>query len=258
VWLSGTDPPPQLEAGNSTFEYVRRVAFDMHDSADGRSWEAAGVEGWLNGARERGIERFWLSIPDPRHVDVAGEQVPDRMLVAFAGAGSWSLLGTLGGRPTEMWSVSWALGDRNAPDRRIWDVAYHGQTAESEPPPVHEDVAVTEGRLLTALGEAESFARERKEVEGWADWFAEARRLASGADLGPRDFPDMLPPQGFSEPARRLLATAARSWVFGGMGSWNDLTFEGKAEEDYEAISAELYGAVLGAFVAAANSDLEV
>jgi hypothetical protein len=67
----------------------------------------------------------------------------------------------------------------------------------------------------------------------------------------------MLPPRGFSESARRLLATAARSWVFGGMGTWNDLTFDGSEEEAYEEVSAELYDAVLGAFVAAANSELD-
>ena len=258
VWLSGADAPPQLEAGNSTFKYVRRVAFDLHDAEDGRSWDAATVEGWLNGAREREIERFWLSIPDPRDVDVAGEQVPDRMLVAFAGAGTWSLVGTSESRSAEVWRASWALGDRDAPDHRIWDVAYHGESAEGEPPPVRPDIPATEQRLLAALGKAESFARDTKEVEGWADVFADARRLASAVDPQLRDFPDMLPPQGFPEPARRLLATAARSWVFGGMGTWNDLTFVGEEEEAYEAISAELYAAVLAAFVAAANSDLEV
>jgi hypothetical protein len=257
VWLSGTEPPPQLEAVNSTFEYVRRVAFDLHDSSDGRSWAAADVGGWLNDAREREIERFWLSIPDPRDVDVAGQQVPDRMLVAFAGAGQWSLPGTSEGRSAERWRASWALGDRDAPDRRIWDVAYQGESVESERPPVHPDIAVTESRLLTALGKAGSFARERKEVEGWADSFADARRLASAADPQPPYFPDMLPPRGFSESARRLLATAARSWVFGGMGTWNDLTFDGSEEEAYEEVSAELYDAVLGAFVAAANSELD-
>lgn len=258
AWLSSADPPPQLEADNSTFEYVRRVAFDLHDPSAGLSWAAADVEGWLNGARDREIERFWLSIPDPHDVDVAGQQVPDRMLVAFAGAGQWSLVGTSEGRSAERWRAAWVLGDRDAPDRRIWDVAYHGQSLESEPPPVHPDISVTEDRLLKALGEAESFARERREVEGWADLFADARRVASATDPQPPYFSDMLPPRGFSGSARRLLATAARSWVFGGMGTWNDLTFAGRAERDYEELSAELYAAVLGAFVAAVNSDLDV
>jgi hypothetical protein len=259
VWLSGApaDPPPRLEAGNSTFEYVRRVVFDLHDPTDGSSRAATDVDGWLNEAREREIERFWLSIPDPRDVGVAGQQVPDRMLVAFAGAGQWSLLGTSDGRSAERWRVSWTLGDRDAPDRRIWDVAYHGQSAEDDPPPVRPDLAAAENRLLTALSQVEAFAREQKEVEGWADWFGEARRFGAAVDPQPPYFPDMLPPRGFSESARRLLATGARSWAFGGMGSWNDLSFQGKDEEAYEEVSAELYAAVLGAFVAAVNSELE-
>jgi hypothetical protein len=251
------DPPPPLEAANSTFEYVRRVVFELHDSADGGSRSAADVEGWLKDARERGIERLWLSIPDPSDVEVAGQQVPDRMLVAFAGAGQWSVLGTSGDR-SEMWRVAWTLGDRDAPDRRIWDVTYHGEPVEGEAPPGRPDIAAAEDRLLTALGKVEAFAREQKEVEGWADLFAETRRLAATADAQPPYFPDMLPPRGFPESARRLLATGARSWVFGGMGSWNDLTFQGQDEEEYEAVSAELYAAVLGAFVAATNSELDL
>jgi hypothetical protein len=258
LWLAGNpdDPAPPLEAGNSTFEYVRRVVFELHDSAAGSSRSAADVEGWLNDARERGIERFWLSIPDPGDVEVAGQPVPDRMLVAFAGAGQWSLLGASGGRSAEVWRVSWTLGDREAPDRRIWDVTYHGESIEDERPPI-PDIAAAKDRLLTALGNVEAFAREKKEVEGWTDVFADARRRAAVDDQPPY-FPDMLPPRGFSESARRLLATGARSWVFGGMGSWNDLTFQGKDEEEYERVSAELYAAVLGSFVAATNSELDL
>ena len=51
---------------------------------------------------------------------------------------------------------------------------------------------------------------------------------------------------------------ATRAWVFGGMGSWNDLVFAARTEEDeYNRLSAKLYLAVLGAFVAAVNADLE-
>jgi hypothetical protein len=40
------------------------------------------------------------------------------------------------------------------------------------------------------------------------------------------------------------------------MGSWNDIGFEGQAQETYKAITERLYDAMLRGFEAAANSEL--
>ena len=54
--------------------------------------------------------------------------------------------------------------------------------------------------------------------------------------------------------AQQLAAMAARAWVFGGMGSWNDLGFELRAvEAEYDEVSRNLYAAVLLALLASAN-----
>ena len=49
---------------------------------------------------------------------------------------------------------------------------------------------------------------------------------------------------------------AAASWVFGGMGSWNDIGFvpDDPMAPEYESVSADLYSAVLAALGAAANA----
>jgi hypothetical protein len=45
--------------------------------------------------------------------------------------------------------------------------------------------------------------------------------------------------------------------VFGGMGSWNDGGVgDGAAADAYQAVSRELYAAMLEAFLASVNSDL--
>lgn len=54
--------------------------------------------------------------------------------------------------------------------------------------------------------------------------------------------------------AIQLLSAAQSSWVFGGMGSWNDLGFEGEDQATYESLSEELYGTVNRAIVAATNA----
>jgi hypothetical protein len=41
--------------------------------------------------------------------------------------------------------------------------------------------------------------------------------------------------------AKQLLASAQAAWVFGGMGSWNDLGFDGNDQQEYTALSDELF-----------------
>ncbi len=65
----------------------------------------------------------------------------------------------------------------------------------------------------------------------------------------------MVPAAGYSLDARQLLAMASRAWVFGGMGSWNDIGFTDAARnEEYRRVSQELYRAVTDAIRDAANS----
>jgi hypothetical protein len=259
AWLRGitAGPPPRLESGNSTFQYVRRVRFEFRRASFWPVTSASDVGGWLDGAREREIDRFWLSIPEPGAVTTDGHEVPDRMVVAFAGAGPWFLVGTSRDQSRELWRASWTVGDEDAPDQRIWDVEYRGEPLADAGLPLRPEVSASAERLMGALEEIGCFARDQR-LGDWADWFADARGLAEVEDPKAPYHPDMLPGLGFAKPARRLLAMGTRAWVFGGMGSWNDLVFEAQAEEDeYNRLSAKLYSAVLGAFVAAVNADLE-
>jgi hypothetical protein len=119
------------------------------------------------------------------------------------------------------------------------------------------DIPGSGERLIAALGAAETFAGSQ-ELKDWAAWFADARRLGDAMNPVPPYHPDMLPATGYPEAARQLLAMATRAWVFGGMGSWNDLAFDDpEPQEKHERLSAELYSAVLGAFVAAVNAGWE-
>jgi hypothetical protein len=45
------------------------------------------------------------------------------------------------------------------------------------------------------------------------------------------------------------------AWVFGGMGSWNDVSFDAKPGE-YERVSEQLHRALLQGILAGANASL--
>jgi hypothetical protein len=257
VWLAGIagGPAPRLDADNVMFKYVRRVRFELEQPSFPGA-VASDVAGWLYGARARGIDRFWLCIPKPGVVSVGDHTIPDRDLVAFAGAGNWFVLGTSRKNSAEVWHASWTVREREPGDRGVWEVVYHGESADDGVLPPRPAMSISKQRLTVALDNAEAFARSQ-ELGRWADWFAEARLLDASNDEPPF-LSDMLPARGFSKSARRLLAMATSSWVFGGMGSWNDLAFSSREdEEEYERVSAELYSAVLGALVAGVNSELE-
>jgi hypothetical protein len=246
-----------LDAGNSTFRYVHRVRFELRDPFASRPREASDVAAWLYGAAERGIDRFWLRAPTPGDANLTDEGIPDRVLAAFAGGGRWQLCGTSREQIVEIWSPSWTIRNQGEPDQRIWEVDYHREPQDATASRPRPDLTVAAARLSTVLERAELFARG-EDLADWADWFSTARALGDVEDPKPPYHPDLFPARGYPRPARRLLATAARAWVFGGMGSWNDLVFgTSHAEREYDQLSAELYAAVLDAFAASVNAELE-
>ncbi|WP_155393565.1 hypothetical protein [Xanthomonas albilineans] len=67
---------------------------------------------------------------------------------------------------------------------------------------------------------------------------------------------ELLSPSLLTLDALQLLSAAQSSWVFGGMGSWNDLGFEGDEQQTYERLSEALYKIANWAIVAATNSSV--
>ena len=54
--------------------------------------------------------------------------------------------------------------------------------------------------------------------------------------------------------AECLLDACQSAWVFGGMGSWNDLAFDGEAQAEYERTSQTLVLTLTDVIQAAANA----
>jgi hypothetical protein len=251
AWLAGRTGalPPDLEGTNSTFRFVRQVRFELEGSLLHKPVIATDVASWLEDVRHRGLTRLWLAIPD-------GAGVSDRRLIAFVGTATWFLIATEKDRPAEVWRPIWTLAEGDAPDRPMWDVEYRGRRMSKVEVP-HLSPAVSMERLTGAITAAEAFAASEG-LDDWAAVFGAALRLGEAADAVPPFHPDMFPPAAYGRAARHLLAMADRAFVFGGMGSWNDLALASPSATDaYERVSAELYAAVLEAVVAAVNGSIE-
>lgn len=66
---------------------------------------------------------------------------------------------------------------------------------------------------------------------------------------------DLLVIKNYSLKALQLLFAAGTAWVFGGMGSWNDMGFKEKEiQENYLRLSRQLYESLLQSILATSNS----
>lgn len=249
AWLAGRtgDAPPDLESANSTFQYVCSVRFELPGRLLRAPTVSSSAAEWLVEARRRGIGRLALATPPGR--------LTDRNLLAFAGTSPAAMVASSAKGPVERWSATWTVGNQDAPDRRIWDVAYRGERDPKIGLAASNVVQATD-ELTTALQRAAAFARAH-DLDHWAAIFEAALGLDHAGDPVPPYHPDMFPSTAFGRAPRRLLAMATRAWVFGGMGSWNDLLFDGADVHAYDAVSNELLAVVLAAFVAAVNGSLE-
>ena len=106
------------------------------------------------------------------------------------------------------------------------------------------------GKVLVDLSK---FAGRFDHTQNWASNFNNS--LKTLKEFEPEDSDDFIPSGIYSKEARQLIETAFRSsGVFGGMGSWNDLAFSGEDQEQYTALSEELYSTLCQAIVSGVNS----
>ena len=92
-------------------------------------------------------------------------------------------------------------------------------------------------------------------MQPWDAVLAQARDLDEATRPQPPFHPDMAPPGGLSPERQRLLAVATGAHVFGGVGSWNDISFEDRhTQRTYEEVSDRLLAAVIRSFSACVNA----
>jgi hypothetical protein len=215
------------------------------------AWEIAArtPDDWLSSQAKPGNRALIVrqSIDNPR--------ISDRMSAGFIGGGGRWLVVTKSKRSLNAWEARWEVGDRNAPEQRIWRVNYHlvADDARTNWPSVPKlDALKTD--LLRALMDILAFA-QRHRVEGFTDCFRKAITCLSANDPFELMFHKDLAPAGLlGLTAAQVLAASQAAWVFGGMGSWNDMSFEGEEQTAYERASESLFSLLDECICAGTNS----
>jgi hypothetical protein len=240
--------------GNSTCQFCESITFRTHALPLPALGRWSGVwrtpEDWFDWAINQKFQRAALF---RQSTDLA--QFPDRMSAAFVGGGGQWLLGVQKGDVLQLWAPRWRVANQNAPDRRIWRVAYVavGKNAWQIPT---GDLSQVAADFAAALMVVEQFA-SKQGLDFWAERFRNALAcLISDDPMGLASLKDLAPVGLLDLPALQLLAASQSAWVFGGMGSWNDLLFDGEDQVRYDVISQQLFDVVNQAICCATNAVL--
>ena len=233
----------ELAGSSSTFHYVNGVLFTSPFTSP-----AHACLSWWSGLRQRGIRRLFLQRMRPRPTTLAG--FVEHHQTAFAGGLAVGLLALAETGDSEWWSGRWEVTQPKHPRQLIWKVTYNGERAWGARAPVAE-LEHTTRELAESLERIRDFARSEN-AEFWVPWFSEALDLLSSPSPVPPTYPDLLPASGFSLRSRQILAAVERGWVFGGMGSWNDLGTSNLAA--YDEVTRAYFDAVMNAAVTAVNA----
>jgi hypothetical protein len=251
--LRGLSESRTFQDQNSTFTHCESVDFLATTPgifAKKETIWAANPHNWFERLRKEDVHTLKIS-----HGSSGRNDISDRMLVAFVGGGGRWLIETRSAERSDYWQARWQIGDRERRDKRIWRVSYarihtgkpteHGQA---------NDLSQLKAELRECLGNIANFSRSHQ-----LDWFTTAfesgmARLDSNTPLDGLYHQDFAPPGFLSPSANQLLGSVEVAWVFGGMGSWNDQSFEGESKTRYEELSESLFSLLNKAIVEAVNS----
>jgi hypothetical protein len=241
---------------NSTCAFCDSITFvRLKTSIFGRTKEtpvAATPDEWLEQLRAKkaiGVRLALTPEDDPNFAD--------RMSAGFVGGGgNWSLEVMLPGGTSETWVASWDVWNQDAPDRRIWRVTYGlvGTHATMQWPLA--DLTAVTAALRDALERIHAFSA-RQNCEGFTESFKTSLDCLTDPKACAGYHKDLTVAGTLPEQAASLLHAAQTAWVFGAMGSWNDMGFERQeVQREYETVSNDLFNVLREAIVAAANSSL--
>lgn len=174
----------------------------------------------------------------------------DHQLAGFVCNGGGWLIEAAYDTYSDYWNNEWEVTDAEAPDNKIWSVNYIRIATQQKSTKQQYDVTATKNKFEKVLADITTFATAHK-LTNWAQLFTEAKEVLNNEQPGS----NYLPEKNYSITAKQLVYAASAAWVFGGMGSWNDLGFSStKDNAQYNKLSEQLYDIINEAIVAAVNS----
>lgn len=240
---------------NATCKFCERISFvEIKSSWLGNPREsevAANPDDWFEYLARNGTLGVRLL-----HRSQKDTQLSERMTAGFAGGGGSWMLAARRANEVDRWMARWEVWDQNAPAQRIWRVTYGLVGTEPASWLTDENLPDALAQFKAALTRIHAFSAAHN-CDPFTDCFRGAMELLPDTTVDAHHR-DLQGPGTLSVSSQALLDAAQSAWVFGGMGSWNDMGFDGEDGREYDEASAQLFTAINGAICAAANqSDAE-
>lgn len=206
---------------------------------------------WFEKLKKEGCKKLRLYYKASKNL-IAG---PEYNLVGFVGGGGTWMIESIFANYSTYWSKRWQVTRQNAEDKKIWSVNY-GRTLEKSLITNQQlDSAITTSQLKNVLKQLILFCNQQG-CRNWQETFEKALNIFLSSTPNKEYYHyDLIVIKNYSLSSQQLLFAVAQSWVFGGMGSWNDMSFEKKEiNEVYLKLSQQLYDLLIKGIIAVINS----
>lgn len=207
-------------------------------------------ESWVSFLKRENVRKLHL-----HYISSENPELDDRLSAGFVGGGGRWLIEANKGDVSDFWEAKWEVGNQDDKENKIWQVTYV-RIARNEVPKTteHQGIDNITTRLLKELSLCNDFAT-KNELNGFSNCFSNSIKILKNEDneYDGAYHKDIIPLKHYSEESKRILIACQPAWVFGGMGSWNDMGFDGDEQKHYEEISERLFYSICTAISYATN-----
>lgn len=252
AFLQGQDIVFDLE--HKTAQFCKLIEFieipQGVDTLRERIVLAEEPQSWFELLRKQGVEKVVL-----HYLSSGCDEFPDRQSSAFVGGGGRWVIEAIKGDRSDLWEARWKTeGWENAHTSgfRIWEVYYilfakDCNRLAYDYPMMDEVYNILKQTLIDIT----KFALRQECTAHFSEYYQHALEFLSSEN--PLEDLDWLP-EGFLLRAQQLVRACYEGWVFGGMGSWNDLVYDDETRVRYNKVSDNLYIGICLALIVAVNS----
>ena len=237
---------PDLDFNNSTLIYCNELEFTTNIFLKEVVAKSPGE--WFRFLKKNGSKELRISY---RHSDQL--QVKDYEMAGFVGGGGEWIIEVAYGNYTDYWVCQLDVVNPDANDHRIWNIQFAKIKDLASIPSSDVSIENAKADLSISLSNIIAFSSKHS-PQGWTKIFEQALRNLSSQKPEWLYYKDCFVIEPYSLPRKQLFTSAATAYVFGGMGSWNDIWYDTpELEKQNSELSADLYDKVVQAVVAAVN-----
>jgi hypothetical protein len=248
--------PPDFNSTNTTFQFCNKVDFmefkrQFFFSQLKRVVIANNPTEWFHYLKKDGCKHLRLYFEYSKDQSFA----KDHKMAGFVGGGGSWLIEAVYDNYSNYWANNWTVTNQNATDKKIWSVSYGMTIKKKKTNNLQVDNQKAKDELKETLTEITNFAHGLN-LKYWAETFEKALKTIDSPTPEKNYYhTDLISLNNYSLQSKQILFSAGTAWVFGGMGSWNDLGFDNKDDnEAYDRLSEQLYSNINKAIVAAINT----